>query len=40
MAGNKAVAYIEPDKVELQTIDYPQAGTAGRSGRQPRQPTG
>jgi glutathione-independent formaldehyde dehydrogenase len=24
MAGNKAVAYIEPGKVELQTIDYPK----------------
>src|SRR3954471_18630949 len=24
MAGNKAVAYIEPGKVEVQTIDYPQ----------------
>jgi hypothetical protein len=23
MAGNKAVAYVEPGKVELQTIDYP-----------------
>jgi glutathione-independent formaldehyde dehydrogenase len=24
MAGNKAVAYVEPGKVELQTIDYPK----------------
>jgi glutathione-independent formaldehyde dehydrogenase len=24
MAGNKAVAYIEPGKVEVQTIDYPK----------------
>src|SRR3954454_14638572 len=24
MAGNKAVAYIEPGKVELQSIDYPK----------------
>jgi glutathione-independent formaldehyde dehydrogenase len=24
MAGNRAVAYIEPGKVELQTIDYPK----------------
>ncbi len=24
MAGNKAVAYIEPGKVEVQTIDYPE----------------
>ena len=24
MAGNKAIAYIEPGKVEVQTIDYPK----------------
>src|SRR6187401_3620227 len=24
MAGNRAIAYIEPGKVELQTIDYPK----------------
>ncbi|WP_214370432.1 formaldehyde dehydrogenase, glutathione-independent [Pseudonocardia sp. H11422] len=24
MAGNKAVAYIEPGKVEVQTVDYPE----------------
>ena len=24
MAGNKAVAYIEPGRVEVQTIDYPK----------------
>jgi glutathione-independent formaldehyde dehydrogenase len=24
MASNKAVAYIEPGKVEVQTIDYPK----------------
>src|SRR4051795_10826661 len=24
MAGNKAVAYVEPGRVELQTIDYPK----------------
>jgi glutathione-independent formaldehyde dehydrogenase len=24
MPGNKAVAYIEPGKVETQTIDYPE----------------
>ena len=24
MPGNKAVAYIEPGKVEVQTIDYPK----------------
>ena len=24
MSGNKAVAYIEPGKVEVQTIDYPK----------------
>jgi glutathione-independent formaldehyde dehydrogenase len=24
VAGNKAVAYLEPDKVEVQTIDYPK----------------
>ena len=24
MSGNKAVAYIEPSKVEVQSIDYPK----------------
>ena len=24
MPGNKAVAYLEPGKVEVQTIDYPE----------------
>jgi len=24
MGGNKAVAYIGPGKVEIQTIDYPE----------------
>ena len=32
MSGNKAVAYIEPGKVEVQAIDYPKLERAMRLG--------
>jgi glutathione-independent formaldehyde dehydrogenase len=36
MAGNKAVAYIEPGKVEVQTIDYPELVLKDGPGVDPR----
>jgi glutathione-independent formaldehyde dehydrogenase len=35
MAGNKAVAYIEPGKVEVQTIDYPKLEVQDGAGVDP-----
>ena len=36
MAGNKAVAYIEPGKVEVQTIDYPELVLTDGPGVNPK----
>ncbi|CAA9535647.1 MAG: Glutathione-independent formaldehyde dehydrogenase, partial [uncultured Thermoleophilia bacterium] len=36
MAGNRAVAYIEPGKVEVQTIDYPELVLKDGPGVDPR----
>ena len=33
MAGNRAIAYIEPGKDEVQTIDYPKLEVQDGPGR-------
>ena len=35
MAGNRAIAYIEPGEVEVQTIGYPKLEAQGGPGVHP-----